>query len=87
VIMTNHCGSRDGEQYWGGSRIVDAHGKLLAVGGAGEELVVADLRYSTVRQARFQLPTVRDSNLDLIHREIERLDNRIGVPREVRTLP
>ena len=87
VIMTNHCGSRDGEQYWGGSRIVDAHGKLLAVGGAGEELVVAELQYNTVRQARFQLPTVRDSNLDLIHREIERLDNRIGVPREVRTLP
>lgn len=87
VIMTNHCGSREGERYWGGSRIVDAHGKLLAVGGSGEELVVADLQYRTVRQARFQLPTVRDSNLDLIHREIERLDNRIGVPREVRKLP
>jgi predicted amidohydrolase len=87
VIMANHCGSRDGEQYWGGSRIIDPHGKVLAVGGEGEEIVVADLNYSLIRQARFQLPTVRDSNLDLIHREIERLDNRIGVPREVRPLP
>ena len=87
VIMANHCGSRDGEQYWGGSRIVDAHGKVLAVGGGDEELVVANLYYNAVRQARFQLPTVRDSNLDLIHREIERLDNRIGVPREARLLP
>ncbi|MEQ8790946.1 MAG: hypothetical protein RIC55_32080 [Pirellulaceae bacterium] len=48
---------------------------------------MADLNYSHIRQARFQLPTVRDSNLDLIHREIERLDKRIGVPREVRPLP
>jgi hypothetical protein len=38
-----------------------------------------------VRGARFQLPTVRDGNLELIHREIERLANRIGVPREIRS--
>lgn len=86
IVMANHCGSRDGETYWGGSRVVDPHGKTLAIGGEGEELVVADIDYDTVRQARFQLPTVRDSNLDLIHREIERLNNRIGVPRDMRTI-
>lgn len=85
IVMANHCGTRDGETYWGGSRVIDPHGKTLAIGGEGEELVVADLEYDKVRQARFQLPTVRDSNLDLIHREIERLNNRIGVPREVRS--
>ena len=85
IVMANHCGSREGETYWGGSRIIDPHGKTLAMGGESEELVVADLEYDRVRQARFQLPTVRDSNLDLIHREIERLNNRIGVPREVRS--
>lgn len=85
IVMANHCGTRDGETYWGGSRVIDPHGKTLAIGGEGEELVVADLAYDQVRQARFQLPTVRDSNLDLIHREIERLNNRIGVPREVRS--
>jgi predicted amidohydrolase len=85
IVMANHCGTRDGETYWGGSRVIDPHGKTLAIGGEGEELVIADLEYDKVRQARFQLPTVRDSNLDLIHREIERLNNRIGVPREVRS--
>jgi predicted amidohydrolase len=85
IVMANHCGSRDGETYWGGSRIVGPHGNVLAMGGEGEELVVADVDYSQVRQARFQLPTVRDSNLDLIHREIERLNNRLGVPRGVRS--
>lgn len=84
IVMANHCGSRDGETYWGGSRVVDPHGKTIAIAGEDEELVVADLDYGLIRQARFQLPTVRDSNLDLIHREIERLNNRIGVPREVR---
>ena len=82
VVMANHCGSRDGEEYWGHSRIVDAHGKVLSMAGEQEELVVADLSYDAIRQARFQLPTVRDSNLDLVHREIERLDNRIGVLRD-----
>lgn len=85
IVMANHCGSRDGETYWGGSRIIDPHGKTLAIGGEDEELVIADLDYTNVRQARFQLPTVRDSNLDLIHREIERLNNRIGVPRGMRS--
>jgi N-carbamoylputrescine amidase len=85
IVMANHCGSRDGETYWGGSRVVGPHGNVLAMGGEGEELVVADVDYGQVRQARFQLPTVRDSNLDLIHREIERLNNRIGVPRGVRS--
>ncbi len=85
IVMANHCGTRDGESYWGGSRVIDPHGKIIALGGEGEELIVADLDYAKVRQARFQLPTVRDSNLDLIHREIERLNNRIGVPRGMRS--
>lgn len=86
IVMANHCGTRDGETYWGGSRVINPHGKTIALGGADEELVVADLDYAAVRQARFQLPTVRDSNLDLIHREVERLNNRIGVPRGIRSI-
>lgn len=85
VIMANHCGGDEGIHYWGGSRIVDAHGKPLAEADEQEELIVADLDYDTLRKARFQLPTVRDSNLDLIHREIERLANRIGIPRGFRS--
>jgi len=83
IVMANHCGSRDGETYWGGSRVIGPHGQTLAIGGDSEEIVVADIDYNTVRQARFQLPTVRDSNLDLIHREIERLNNGLDVPRGI----
>ncbi len=86
VIVANLCGQEhEGVNYWGGSRIVDAHGKTLAEGDDRECLVVANLDYNMIRKVRFQLPTVRDSNLDLIHREIERLANRIGVPRGFRS--
>jgi len=85
AVMANHCGGSAGSHFWGGSRIVDPHGRTVARAGDGEELIVADIEYETVRRTRFQLPTVRDSNLDLIHREIERLNNRLGVPRGVRS--
>lgn len=85
VIMANQCGGEEGTSYWGGSCIVGPRGQILAHGGEDEGLVVAELDYQAVREARFDLPTVRDSNLDLIHREIERLANRIGVPRGIRS--
>ncbi len=79
VIMANHCGLVNGLNFYGQSRIVDPHGNTLAVAGNEECLISADLDYEIVRRTRFQLPTVRDSNLDLIHREIERMANRIGI--------
>ena len=45
---------------------------------------MADVSYEDVRRARIQLPTVRDSNLALVHREITRLQELIGVPDTVR---
>ena len=48
------------------------------------DLTPADVAYEDVRKARLQLPTVRDSNLSLVHREISRLQGIIGVPTEVR---
>ena len=85
VAMANHCGEEGRVRFWGGSRIVDPFGHELAVAGDGEGLITAEVDYGAVRRARFQLPTVRDSNLDLIHREVERLANRIGVPRGIRS--
>ncbi len=85
AIMSNLCGGEEGTHYWGGSCILDARGNMLTQADDQEGLLVADLDYETLREARFELPTVRDSNLDLIHREIERLANRIGVPRGVRS--
>ncbi len=84
LIMANRVGREDGLTFWGGSRILDAHGEMLAEAGGDEELIVADIDYQAVREARFGLPTVRDSNLALIQREVDRLVDQVGVPDSIR---
>ena len=86
VIMANRVGSEGELTFWGGSRILDAFGKTLAQAGNGEELISAELDYQRVRLARYLLPTLRDSNLGLIDREIDRLVSIVGVPETVRSL-
>ena len=74
VAMANRVGKEGDLTFWGGSRILDPFGRMLAgAAGDGEELVRAELDFEQVRRARYLLPTVRDANLPLVHREIERL--------------
>ncbi|TAL84176.1 MAG: nitrilase [Candidimonas sp.] len=81
VLMANRYGQEGDAFFWGGSQILDPYGKVLAVAPEGYVgLVAAELSYADVRHARFQLPTVRDSNLHLVQREIHRLADRIGMP-------
>jgi predicted amidohydrolase len=84
IVFANRVGRERPFEFWGGSRILDPFGNELARAGTEEALLVADLSYEDVCKARFQLPTVRDSNLALIHREIDRLVNWVGVPERVR---
>ena len=87
IAFANRIGTEEGFTFWGGSRIFDAFGNILAAATRDEErMLSAELRYEDVSRARFELPTVRDSNLGLIHREIERLAARMGVPEEFRDL-
>jgi predicted amidohydrolase len=80
IIMANRVG-REGElSFWGGSRIIDATGNVLAKAGDEEELIFARLDYAETRKARAALPTVRDSNLSLVHRETTRLIENLGAP-------
>lgn len=74
IAMANRVG-REGElTFWGGSRILDPFGRVLAqASGDGEEMVRARVDFDDVRRARYALPTVRDANLALVQREIERI--------------
>ncbi|HEX7390849.1 MAG TPA: nitrilase-related carbon-nitrogen hydrolase [Acidiphilium sp.] len=79
VLIANRVGIEDGLTFWGGSRIVDPFGSPLAIAtGMTEQLVTAELDYDVLRKARYLLPTVRDSNRALVHREIDRLHAREG---------
>jgi predicted amidohydrolase len=74
VMMANRVGAEGDLTFWGGSRILDPFGRPLAgATGRGEALVRAQLDFEAVRRARYLLPTVRDANLPLLQREIERL--------------
>lgn len=83
-IMVNRTGTERDLTFWGGSRIVDAFGREIAVAGREPELITAKLDYNQVRRARHLLPTVRDSNIELVHRETARLIGTLGVPDFVR---
>ena len=84
VLFSNRSGEEQGLNFWGGSRIVDPTGRTLSRVVDEEGMAVVNLSYNDVRRARYHLPTVRDSNLDLLAREIERLRTRVGVPESVR---
>jgi predicted amidohydrolase len=85
VIMVNRVGQEGDLTFWGGSRILDARGRVLAQGSTEGGLITARLDYAETRKARAALPTVRDSNLALVQRETNRLIDRLGVPDVVRT--
>ncbi len=79
-IMVNRCGVEKDSTFWGGSRIIDPFGTEIAVAGSDEELISAELNFDQVRKARYQLPTVRDSNIALVHLETSRLIENLGIP-------
>jgi predicted amidohydrolase len=83
-VMVNRVGVEHDLTFWGGSRILDPFGRTLAQAGEGEEVIAATLDYAEVRRARALLPTVRDSNISLVSREMERLTAKLGVPDIVR---
>ncbi|MBC7598958.1 MAG: nitrilase [Polaromonas sp.] len=81
ILMANRIGSEGPVRFWGGSRIVDPFGEILAQSADDSPcLLTAELNYSHVRNARFQLPTLRDSNLPLVHREMSRLMAQHNLP-------
>lgn len=84
AIMVNRCGVEEDLTFWGGSRILDPFGRVLAQAGEAEEVICARLDYADLRRARALLPTVRDSNISLVQREMARLSAQLGVPDIVR---
>lgn len=85
IMVANRVGEEHGARFWGQSRIIGPRGEVLAQADEGAEcLIHASIDYEAVRRTRFQLPTVRDSNLDLVHREIARLAGNTGVPEFIR---
>ncbi|MCF6328107.1 MAG: hypothetical protein L3J21_12610 [Devosiaceae bacterium] len=72
-LYCNWIGPVAGVNFTGGSAIIDADGSELARARDGEELILAELDYQQITDARMRLPTIRTSRPDLISRELERI--------------
>lgn len=81
VIVANRCGKEKDLTFWGGSRIVDPFGNLIADAGKEEALISAEIDFEMVRKARALLPTVRDSNPALVLNETRRLVEKLNTPK------
>lgn len=71
VLMANRYGHEKDLWFWGGSRILGPKGETLAAAGDEECIIYAELDQHTIDRARFEMPTVRDSNTRLIRRLLE----------------
>ena len=80
AAICNRVGLEGGANFWGGSTLIDPFGKIIErASGDEEQLTIGDIDFGHLRQARFQLPKVRDSNLSVIQSEMKRLHNGLGV--------
>lgn len=70
VAYANHCGHEDVYTFGGGSVVAGPDGALLAQGGAGPDLLFADVDTAGVQRARNDVPYLRERRPDL-YREWE----------------
>ena len=80
AILANRTGQEEDLAFWGGSRILDPYGRVLAEAGTEPELITAELDYGEVRAARARLPTAQHGNLGLIARESARAMESLRMP-------
>jgi len=66
LAYVNLVGVEDGLQFWGGSRLIDSSGKILAKAKYDEEdLVIGKVKYADMRSAETFVPTLRDLRPEL----------------------
>lgn len=77
VLYCNRSGFEDGVGFWGGSRVVDPMGAVVAeVRGAHEFVLVHTLERGSIRRARVAYPLLRDERNDVNDAETDQLRRR-----------
>lgn len=75
VVHANRVGFEDGLNFWGTSTVFDPDGKLVAQAEYDQEgLTFAELDLAQLRRTRIRLPLLRDERLDLIVKELGRVE-------------
>jgi predicted amidohydrolase len=73
LLYCNRVGYEDGVNFWGGSRVVDADGRVCAEAGDAEELLWHRIDLGALRRVRLAYPLLRDERHDLVDNETDRL--------------
>lgn len=74
LIYANRVGCEDGLTFGGGSTVVDPFGRIVVEAPALDEaLVCADLDGEVLRRARTTYPLLRDEDLEMVNRELNRI--------------
>ncbi|MFI1964201.1 nitrilase-related carbon-nitrogen hydrolase [Streptomyces pathocidini] len=79
VVFVNRVGNENGASFWGGSRVVDPRGAVVAQAPRWEPaLVTVDIDLHEARRQRRAVPLVAEARLGLIDREVRRLIDEGG---------
>ncbi|MFH8571732.1 nitrilase-related carbon-nitrogen hydrolase [Streptomyces sp. NPDC017993] len=79
VVFVNRVGNEHGAAFWGGSRVVDPRGAVVAQAPKWEPaLVTVDIDLAEARRQRRAVPLVAEARLGLIDREVRRLIDEGG---------
>ena len=74
VVYANRVGWEDGAFFWGGSRVIDPFGRLVArIEGFDTATLHANIDAPTLRRARVATPLLRDSKPWVLARGLERI--------------
>ncbi len=89
AVYVNRVGCEDGLTFGGGSMVVDPFGRVVAELDALEPaLEIVPLEAEVLRRARTAYPVLRDENLPLVRRELDRvLRRRWALDEDAATSP
>ena len=77
LVFCNRVGSEDGLMFWGGSEIINPHGKVVVKAPYFEEaLVAADIDWLDLKNARIHATYLSDERLDIVGEELQRISKR-----------
>ncbi len=79
VVFVNRVGNENGATFWGGSRVVDPRGTVVAQAPKWEPgLVTVDIDVHEARRQRRAVPLVAEARLGMVGREVRRLIDEGG---------
>lgn len=74
LVFVNRAGTEAGARFWGGSRVLDPSGNIVAEAPRWDEAVtVVDIDMGEVGTRRRRIPFLAEARLALIEREVRRL--------------